>query len=124
MRAEIANNMQNYEKVTDYANFWKIISTFKAADDTPTFSLFMKLVNFIYVPHSSAAVERLFSFVNLNKTNTRNRLSTDSLIGIIHASRLFRSSFCFDFEIVDDIIDKISSNIYKANTSFDESIRC
>ena len=84
LRAEITNNMQSNEKITDYANFWKIISTFKTADDRPTFPL-MKLVNFINVlPHSSATVERLFSFVNLNKTNTRNHLSTDSLIGIIH----------------------------------------
>jgi len=122
LRAEIANNMQIYEKITDYENFWKIISTFKAADDTPLFPLLTKLVHFINVlPHSSAAVERLFSFVNLNKTNKRNRLSTESLIGITHASRYFRFSSCFDFEIVDDMFDALSSDIYKANISLNES---
>jgi len=111
--------MQSYEKITNYETFWKIW-TFKIADDTPTFLLLMKLVNFINIlPHSSAAVERLFSFVNLNKTNIRNRLSTDLLIAI-HTSRLFRFSSCFDFQIAD-MIDMLSSKIYKMNTSLNES---
>ncbi|XP_039309173.1 uncharacterized protein LOC120358609 [Solenopsis invicta] len=123
LQAEIANNMQSYEKITDYENFWKIMWTFKTADKViPLFPLLMKLVHFINVlPHSSAAVEKLFSFVNLNKTSKRNRLSIESLIGITHASRYFRTSFCFNFEIVDDMVDTLSSDIYKTNTSLNES---
>jgi len=40
LRAEIANNMQSYEKIRNYETFWKIIWTFKTADDTLTFPLF------------------------------------------------------------------------------------
>lgn len=38
----------------------------------------------LMLPHSSANVERLFSSINLMKTNIRNKLSTDTLSGLLH----------------------------------------
>lgn len=39
--------------------------------------------NLLTLPHSSANVERLFSSINLMKTKIRNRLTTDTLTGLL-----------------------------------------
>lgn len=61
-------------------------------NDNPVFSKMIKLVSYILtLPHSSAPVERIFSTINLNKTKTRNKLSTESLIGILHSKNIIKN---------------------------------
>lgn len=60
--------------------FWRRVRN----DDE--FPIMKQLIERVAVlPHSSATVERIFSCINLNKTKTRNRLSTETLIGLLHA---------------------------------------
>lgn len=65
----------------------------KKGDNTEMFPLLSQFVQkLLALPHSSANVERLFSSVNLLKTMTRNKLSTDTLQGILHTKRFLRES--------------------------------
>lgn len=67
-------------------DFWQCVKSkcIKNSDDSETFQLINDLVQYILIlPHSSAAVERIFSTINLNKNKTRNRLSTETLTGIL-----------------------------------------
>lgn len=66
-------------------------------------------------PHSSACVERLFSSINLNKTKLRNRLSTDTLSGILHSKNFLKrqNKNCFDFDVPIDMIKKLNLNMYQ-----------
>lgn len=64
--------------------FWRHISQIRKGDSSQMFPLLAQFVqNLLTLPHSSANVERLFSAINLMKTNIRNRLSTDTLTGIL-----------------------------------------
>ncbi|KAF0701667.1 zinc finger protein 862-like [Aphis craccivora] len=52
----------------------------KDGNDKLIYPLLTTFVSVLLIlPHSSACVERIFSTINLNKTKTRNRLSTESL---------------------------------------------
>ena len=52
----------------------------------------------LLLPHSSAAVEKIFSQVNLIKTDTRNRLNTESVNGLILAKENGGNMPCYDWE--------------------------
>ncbi|KAE9525838.1 hypothetical protein AGLY_014064 [Aphis glycines] len=73
----------------DIEDFWAGVKQIKNGDKLETFPLINNLVFFILtLPHSTAAVERIFSTVNFNKTKLRNCLSTDTLVGILHSKRV------------------------------------
>lgn len=58
-------------------DFWKYLFNLIDGNDNPVFPKMIKLVSYILpLPHSSAAVERIFRTINLDKTKTRNKLST------------------------------------------------
>ncbi|KYM98362.1 hypothetical protein ALC62_10932, partial [Cyphomyrmex costatus] len=68
--------------------FWREVGNLKKGDNTSAFPVITQFVfDILCLPHSSACVERIFSIINLNKTKVRNRLSTESLIGILHTKR-------------------------------------
>ena len=46
------------------------------------------------IPSSNAAVERLFSLLKLVKTETRNSLEKESLVGLLHTKEGLRAEFC------------------------------
>lgn len=81
--------------------------------------LYPKLSEFVslcfILPHSSACVERVFSQINLNKTKTRNRLSTETLCGIPHSKQLIKNENknCFDYNIYKDLLNKHNNSMYK-----------
>ena len=57
-----------------------------------------------------ATVERIFSQIHLNKTKIRNKLSTETLSGIMHTKKLLKSSTsCFNFEIKPEMFTKFKS---------------
>ena len=55
----------------------------------------MKVIDCImFIPSSNAAVERLFSLLKLVKTETRNSLKKESLVGFLHAKEGLRAESC------------------------------
>ena len=66
------------------------------------------------LPHSSAAVERIFSQINLLKTETRNKMNTATLNGLLHAKTTFDSATCHDFKILPSHLNRMTEEIYKA----------
>ncbi len=64
--------------------FWCSVLKLKTSDGTPVFpNLAELMVNLLVLPHSSAAVERIFSQVKLIKTDLRNRLDTESINALL-----------------------------------------
>lgn len=97
-------------------DFWKIVKTEKDGNNEERYPLMNILVSYILtLPHSSACVERLFSTININKTKIRNRLSTDTLTGILHSKNILNNQqkSCYNFNISSDMISKHTSHIYK-----------
>lgn len=97
-------------------DFWKYVFNLIDGNDNPVFPKLIKLVSYILtLPHSSAAVERIFSTINLNKTKTRNKLSTESLIGILHSKNMIKSEqkSCFNFSVTKEILQNHNNSMYK-----------
>jgi len=73
------------EKDIKVDEFWRYISNIKKGDGSVMFPLLSSFVEkLLCLPHSSANVERLFSSVNLMKTDLQNKLSTKSLTGLLY----------------------------------------
>lgn len=80
-------DIDNYNK--EIIPFWEAINKIEKGDGCKLFPLLSNFVKMILtLPHSSAATERIFSTINLNKTKTRNRLETDTLTGILNAKNI------------------------------------
>lgn len=100
----------NIDKEKSVLTFWKESFTILKGDDT---LIYPEINNFVTglltLPHSSACVERVFSAVNLNKTKLRNRLSTETLCGLLLSKRLIKElddKTCFNYDITKTTIDK------------------
>lgn len=64
------------------------------------------------IPVSNADCERIFSMVNLKKTEKRNRLKNSSLANEIVSGEGIRESECVKFEPSKDMIKSMGKNIY------------
>ena len=73
--------------------FWSKVGEIKSGDGNIMFPLLRYFILCLCLPHSSATAERIFSSVNNMKTKQRNRLSTKTLIGLLHAKRYMRDEF-------------------------------
>lgn len=71
---------------------------------------FMK--NILCLPHSSTAIECVFSQVNLFKTNQRNRLSTDALCTLLHAKRTLVDSSYYSYKITPSHLKRMNTEMY------------
>lgn len=97
--------------------FWKVNLSTVRGDGYLQYPLLSKFVSLCFIlPHSSACVERVFSQINLNKTKSRNRLSTETLCGILYSKQLIKSKNknCFDYDIPKDLINKHKNSMYKS----------
>lgn len=56
------------------------------------------------LPHSSATVERVFSAINRMKTKTRNRLSTETLVGLLQTRQSLKDSSSCDFRVTKALL--------------------
>ena len=86
----------------------------KRGDNEPMYlhmSSFM--LNLLCLPHSSATVERVFSSINRMKNKLRNKLSTETLCGLLHSKRLISGANCHNF--YDEIMKGMTSDKYKKN---------
>ena len=96
----LRNTVMESDVTDDMTQFWFKVGMMKRGDDTAMFPLVSKLMkSLLCLPHSSAAVERVFSQVNLMKTKMRNQLNTSTLIGMLHAKDTYKSASCHDFKI-------------------------
>ena len=90
-------NHQNLSK--DPMEFWFKVRKEKSADGNQVYPLISKfMISLLIIPHSSAAVERVFSRVSLIKTRKRNRLGTDTMNGLLLTKQHGGNISCFDWE--------------------------
>lgn len=109
-------NLPNLNTNLPIEEFWFQVSEIQNGNEEKSFPLLLKLIIFILsLTHSTAAVERIFSTINLNKTKIRNRLSTESLIGILHSKNMLQDEqkHCFDFNINPELLKKFNNSMYK-----------
>ncbi|KYN08278.1 hypothetical protein ALC62_00737 [Cyphomyrmex costatus] len=64
----------------------------------------------LILPYSSASVERVFSSVKLILTDRRNRLKTETLVGILLAKRAVNT--CYDFVITKEYRALYNKSMY------------
>lgn len=115
-------SLKNYEKelVADgieFDDFWMRVGNIKYGNEMRFQKLINFIQNYIYIlPHSSAAVERIFSAVANNKTDKRNQLSTKSLTGILHTKEFLTGSTCYSFPVSDDLQKRFNVQMYNFKT--------
>lgn len=83
-------------------------------DETPMFPVLTKFVfDMLILPHSSANVERVFSNINIMKTDERNKLSSASIVGHLHTKTFLktRKAHCYNVSFSKDVI-KLHNNDY------------
>lgn len=73
----------------------------------PQLSKFM--TSLLSLPHSSAAVERIFSSINIIKTKQRNQLSTDTIEGLLYTKYWIGSTPCFELELNSSILKNMNT---------------
>lgn len=99
-------------EINDAESFWETVREIKSGDETPMFPNLSKFVfGVLCLPHSSATAERIFSTVNNLKTKQRNRLSTKTLIGLLHSKRYLKGE-CFNFAVDDKLVKMMTSDMY------------
>lgn len=79
--------------------FWCSVKKIKSSDGSLVFKkLGDFLLSLLVLPHSSAAVERIFSQVKLIKTDIRNILNTETVNGLLLTKGNGGTVKCFDWE--------------------------
>ncbi|RUM29379.1 MAG: hypothetical protein DSY42_06660 [Aquifex sp.] len=99
--------MVNVNATMKPEEFWSKVGKTQLMDNTPMFpNLSQFMITLLCLPHSSVTVERVFSAINRMKTKTQNRLSTESLIGLLQTKQLFREASSCDFQVTRSLIGK------------------
>ena len=97
----------------DFIVFWNGTEKILNGDGTLKYGVVYDLIKLIAtLPHSSTAVERIFSQINLNKTKIRNRLETASVNGILFTKRLFREKPSYEYAILKKMVQKHNNSMY------------
>lgn len=105
---EIQNFSDNGEE------FWVSVLKEKYNDGTSMFGTVSKFaIQLLSLPHSSANVERLFSQINLIKTNSRNLISSASLSGLLHTKEYLNGKSCYNLPISKELLKLHSNKMYK-----------
>lgn len=104
-------------KENDMEKFWvKVFSAMNPSDGNILYPTLRDLItSLISLPHSTAAVERIFSSIDLIKTNVRNSLSTETIESLILTKQLIKSNnkWCYSFSPDINMINKMKNNMYK-----------
>lgn len=88
-------------------DFWFKISKIKNELNELMFPDILRVaVGILSIPHSSANVERVFSYQNIIKTKERNRLNVSTLPNIIQTKDLLKStnSSCFNLKMINELL--------------------
>lgn len=120
----LRNTTIDFDPTGSIEHFWVSIRNKCFGDNSP---MFRTLSNFVLkllcLPHSSANVERIFSQVNLLKTKQRNKLSTCSIVGLLHSKTYLsrsKENSCFNFDS-RDLMKLHNSEMYKKNYELTDS---
>ena len=101
------------EPTINAEHFWAKVS--RLQDDVSQNMLFPLLSNLAFtmlsLPVSNAAVERVFSSVNLIKTKLRNKLSTEDVAKLIFVKQSLKGD-CTSFEPSDEILKHFNFHMY------------
>jgi len=120
----LRNTKISCDKYSTIEEFWSYVSELKYSDGHLMFNtLGPFILNLLCLPHSSANVERIFSQINLMKTQQRNKLCTKSIIGLLHTKTYLKNKECFNLNIEKHVLKRINNEIYKSigdETDFDE----
>lgn len=76
----------------------------------PTLSSFV--LDLLVLPHSTAAIEKLFSTVNLNKTEFRNRMENKTLTGLMHRKSLLRGKSAAELKMTRSHLARHKASMY------------
>lgn len=97
-------------KEDDFMTFWNKVFRIKNEIDQPMFpamTLFVKAM--LCLPHSSAATERIFSAVNINKNKIRNRILTPLMNGLLLTKERLKHKTSANFVISKELIELAKS---------------
>lgn len=112
--SEIQNLSDNGEE------FWVSVLKKKYNDNTPMFEKVSTFaIQLLSLPHSSTNVERLFSQINLIKTDVRNSISSATLPGLIHTKEYLNGKNCYTLPIPEELFKLHSKNMYKKNKDYE-----
>ena len=96
---------------------WSYLGSVKTGDGCELkfqhLSRIAKLV--LTLPHSSAAEERVFSLVCLNKTPYRSSLSLDGTLSNILTVKMHNPEPCYRFEPPDEMLEKSKKVTWEHN---------
>lgn len=90
----------DYDELKKFENlsiesFWSKISSLKNSLNEPMFQNLSKIVNgLLTLPHSTAAVERIFSQYKMIKTSARNRLHLQTCSSLLSTKDFLKASGC------------------------------
>lgn len=97
------------QSINDPERFWSKVEKYEI------FPLILERRNIIRIlPHSSAACERIFSIVTMNKNSVRNRMDNKLLNSILYGKnylKLYNSS-CHNVIIGQNFIEKHKTEMY------------
>jgi len=111
---EIQNFSDNGEE------FWVSILKEKYNNGTPMFGTVSKFaIQLLSLPHSSANVERLFSQINLIKTDSRNLISSATLSGLLHTKEYLNGKSCYNFPTSKELFKLHSNKMYKNDKNYE-----
>ena len=99
--------------------FWGDVLSNRRMDGSLAYSKLYEVIPVLLrLPHSSAAVERIFSIYNSNKTKTRNRLLTETMQGVLAAREYLRNhkDESGNTEVNEEARRRFSNTMYKSNT--------
>lgn len=103
-----------------FEEFWMKLFRTSQGDGTQAFPSLERFVPpVLCLPHSSAAVERIFSAVNM-KTKQRNRLATSTVSGLLYTKQMLGSSSCFHFPIEKELLEMATNWRQRSGTNGDD----
>ena len=111
-RAEYQLNNINWVNKDDTEAFWSEVGCYKDASGCNPFAdLFQCAVSALILPHSNAAVERIFSAINNVKSKTRNNMKLQLLNAIltIKFGLIRRGKCCSTYQLQPEVIRDIGT---------------
>lgn len=100
----------------DSVEFWKgILHYTNATKSHPYKELAEYALSCLSVPVSNAVVERIFSTVNLTKTDLRNRMGIEVLSSIVRIRTTlgFETKCCVNFNVSQNMLSNFTNDMYK-----------
>lgn len=112
------NDLPDYIKsICEVDTYWIEVGKLQNFDQNFSYkNLSVYVLRLLILPHSNAACERIFSKVNLVKTDIRNRLKTNTISNILLASQKVKDvGGCHKFNPDDLVSYMTKDNLYNNN---------